>query len=114
MADTWSRIVKLNVVAWFDRVCSGPNLVDGISCKIFSVQWCLRIGFTGLARFDGRLSNGCGSACGIPRCRETSLTSRKQYCGRKCQLAAWPKHKAECGGRPVPRRKEKPKQKEEF
>ena len=50
----------------------------------------------------------------LPRCRETSLTSREQYCGRKCQLAAWPKHKAECGGRPVPRRKEKPKQKEEF
>ena len=45
---------------------------------------------------------------------ETSLTSREQYCGRKCQLAAWPKHKAECGGRPVQRRKEKPKQKEEF
>ena len=60
------------------------------------------------ALFGGR------GECGIPRCRETSLTSREQYCGRKCQLAAWPKHKAECGGRPVQRRKEKAKQKEEF
>ena len=39
MGETWSRIARLRVSAWFDRVDSSSNPVDGLSRKNFSGVW---------------------------------------------------------------------------
>ena len=39
MGETWSRIARLRVSAWFDRVDSSSNPVDGLSRKDFSGVW---------------------------------------------------------------------------
>ena len=36
VGETWSSIARLNVLAWFDRVDSKSNPVDGLSRKDFS------------------------------------------------------------------------------
>ena len=39
IGETWSRIVALQVLSWFDRVDSASNPVDGLSRKNFSGMW---------------------------------------------------------------------------
>ena len=38
VGETWSSIAQLNVLAWFDRVDSKSNPVDGLSRKDFRVR----------------------------------------------------------------------------
>ena len=39
VGHTWSRIAKIDVLPWFDRVDSKSNPVDGLSRKDFSGEW---------------------------------------------------------------------------
>ena len=42
IGHTWALIAELNVCAWFDRVDSASNPVDGLSRKDFSGSWIWR------------------------------------------------------------------------
>ena len=39
IGETWALIAKLDILAWFDRVDSKSNPVDGLSRKDFSGSW---------------------------------------------------------------------------
>ncbi len=43
----------------------------------------------------------CAKRIGVKRCAQCPSTSTVRYCSRRCQVAAWPQHKACCGEQKV-------------